>query len=255
MNSRYIDYVLYSALLLGVFASIAGGVLMLSPHLVLSGLGIIAVSALLLRFGNWLIPALLGVSGTHPVYEALELEEDAVLFREGGEWVAVGFVILEIHMSPLEEGEKQQLAYFSLLSNFYTHLPEETVISMYLSPVDIDAYRRELKRKLHTALSDLTEAQRKGEAGKERQLKLKVKELEKQLEAIDLDRPIDVAFVAKVAARNTSRDAALQTMRERRTRLESTVRGVLRVSTRVARGTEMVDVMRLVMAIPQREFF
>ena len=250
---KRLDYILYSALLLGMFASIAGGVLMLSRGLVIYGITVTVVAAFLLRFGDWLIPALLGVSGAHPVYEALELEEDAVLFREGGEWVAVGFIILEIRMSPLEEGEKQQLAYLSQLSNFYTHLPEETVISMYLAPVDIDAYRRKLKRDYQNALLDLQAAQRNGRAAQERQAKLRVKELERQLEALELDRPVDVAFAAKVAARNASRDVALQVMREKRTRLESTMRGVLRVSTRVARGTELKDVLRTVMAIPQQE--
>lgn len=252
MMRRRTDYILYAALTLGTFASLAGGVLLLSPHVALLGTAICAAAALAIKFGDWVIPALVSSSGAHPVYDVLELVDDAAVFKEEGEWVAAGFVIMEITTSPLEEGEKQQLTYLSQLSNFYTYLPDETVISMYLSPVDIDGYRNRLRLKYHTVLQDLQSAQRDGKAALERQLKMKLQELERQLESLETDRPLDVAFVAKVAARAPSREAALRLMRERRSRLESAIRGVLRVATRVARGSELVDVMRITMTLPRK---
>ncbi|HID83904.1 MAG TPA: hypothetical protein EYP54_02090 [Anaerolineales bacterium] len=62
--------------------------------------------------------------------------------------------------------------------------------------------------------------------------------------------PVDVSFVARVSARSPSRDVALRMMRERRNRLESVVRGVLRVGTRAARGGELASVMRITMTMP-----
>lgn len=250
---RSLDSLAYSAVALGTAIGLFGLVITWSTTLLVVSGGILGVSAVLFRFGDWILPSLLGMAGRHPVYDTLEIDDDAVLMREGSTWVAVAYFIMEVHHTPLEEPEKTRVSYFTMLTSLFSHLPSRCVISQYMSPVDVGEVRRRLRRELNNASVEMASASRDKNMPRERELKQKVKELEHQMETLDRDRPIDVAFFAKVSATGTTREGAKEEVKAVRERLESSVRGVLRVTTREARGQELKRLVKLDMVVPTRE--
>lgn len=249
---RY-EVLAYSAVAVGVAVGLFGVVVTRSVTLLLVSVVVLGVSGVFVMFGDWILPSLLGVAGRHPVYETLEIEEDAVLMREGDTWRAVGYFIMEVLHSPLEESEKEQLSYFIMLTSLFSHLPARCVISQYVSPVNVEEVRKKIRRDLNMASADLAGASQERDTPKQRQLKQEIKEYEHQLETLDSDRPIDVSFYAKVSASAATKEGAKKEMRGLRQGLESNVRGVMRVNTRVARGKELKQVVALDMVVPRRE--
>jgi len=253
MNSRTTELLSFAVIVVGAAIGIFGVLLTWSVNLLVASVTILGVSAILVKYGDWLMPSLLGLAGRHPIYDTLELVNDAVIMREGDTWVAVGYFLMEVAHTPWQETDKDKSAYLSQLTSLYTHLPERCVISQYVSPVDVQAVRREIRRHLNDLSYELATATRDGNTPKERELKQKIKELEKEDEALDRDRPIDVSFFAKVSGTGATKDGAISEMRATRGRLESAVRGVLRVSTRAAIGRELLQIMELDMVVPMRE--
>lgn len=243
----------YGSVALGVAVGIFGALMMMSATLLLLSVGILAVSAVLVAFGDWILPSLLGVAGRHPVYDTLEIVDDVVLMKEGDSWTAVGYFIMEVLHSPLEESEKNQVSYFSMLTSLFSHLPSRCVISQYVSPVDVEEVRKKLKWELDKASEELGIASKSKNTPRERKLKQEIKELEHQMETLDVDRPVDVSFFAKVSASGTTAEGAKEEARRVRRSLESNVRGVMRVNTRVARGQELKHIMKMDMVVPTKE--
>ncbi len=175
------------------------------------------------------------------------------MMKEGGTWTAVGYVILEVYFSPLDEADKDKQVYLTMLASLFSHLPGRCIISQYISPVDVSEVRRKMRQELNVFSADMAGATQDSNSVKERELKQKIKELENQLDALDRDRPIDVSFFAKLSATADSREEAHKKMRLRRGSLESHIRGVMRVNSHVATGRDIMDIVRVDMTIPRRE--
>jgi len=248
-----LDLVANGAVLIGAAIGVFGVILSWSVNLLILSIIILGFSGIIIKYGDWILPSLLSVTGRHPVYETLEILEDAILMKEGGTWTAVGYIILEVYFSPLDEADKDKQVYFTMLASLFSHLPSRCIISQYISPVDVSEVRRKMKRELNLFSADLAGATQDRNSVKERELKQKIKELEYQFDALDRDRPIDVSFFTKLSATADSREEAHKKMRLRRGSMESHIRGVMRVNSHVATGRDLIDIVRVDMTIPKRE--
>jgi hypothetical protein len=253
MNTKTTEYLAFAALAVGLTIGVFGVLLTWSANLLMVSVCALVLGAVLVKFGDFIIPSVLGLAGRHPVYETLEIINDAIVMKEGDTWTAVGYFLMVVTHTPWEETDKNKTTYLTQLTTLYTHLPERCVISQYVSPVDVQTVRRNLRRQINDLSISLAEAARDGNTPKERELKQKIKELERQDESLDRDRPVDVSFFTKVAGTGTTREGAIEEMRSARTRLESAVRGVLRVNTRTAIGKELMEILKLDMVVPKRE--
>ncbi len=217
-----LDLVANAAIIMGAAIGVFGVILSWSVNLLILSIIILGFSGIIIKYGDWILPSVLSVTGRHPVYETLEILEDAILMKEEGTWTAVGYIILDVYFSPLDEADKDKLVYLTMLASLFSHL----IISQYISPVDVSEVRRKMKQELNLFSADLAGATQDSNSVKERELKQKIKELENQFDALDRDRPIDVSFFTKLSATADSREEAHKKMRLRRGSLESHLRGV-----------------------------
>lgn len=242
------------SLVLGLTVGMFGLAFNFSTTLLGVSIVVLGIAAIIYLQGDWIIPALLGIAGRHPVYDDLEIENDAVIMRAAGRTIAVGYIVMEVQRTPSEESDKQKATYVSMLTTFYSQLPTECTISQNIHPLDLQKVRERLQSEYYDALAKAADAAANNNLAKEKEYKNKAKDIESQLSSLDKDRPIDVLYFAKVSGVGISKEAAIEEMRTKRQKVEYTLRAVLRVSTRVPKGQEFLDLIKIDMLVPPREY-
>ena len=250
MKASLDRYVAYSSLALGFIALVVGASMGFSASFFLISIAMLSASAVLLKVGDWLIPALLAKGMLFPVFEGIEFREDAILIPQEDGYSATGFLEMRVLRSVADMNESEKSLFISAFHNFLASVDHGFKLCLVAAPVDLSKELLRVRTKADELLYKAARARAEGDRVKERKLEEERKywkDLEKRLAS---ERPFDIVFYLQVTAKAAEEEAALAKMRAERRKLAGGLASSLGVEAVVVRGRDLYKYAWLDFLVP-----
>jgi hypothetical protein len=243
-------YAAYSALVLGFLVMVLGASMGFSAPFFLAAIALLCVSAVLLKVGDWLVPALLARGMMFPAFEGLWFKEDAVVVPKEDGYSATGYLELRILRSVADMKESEKSLFISAFHNFLSSTDHGFKLCLVAAPVDVSKELTRVRVKAEELLYKSSKARAEGDKVKERKLdedRKYWKDLEKRLAK---ERPYDIAFYLQVTAKAVEEDAALARMRAERRKLAGGLASSMGVDAVVVKGRDLYKYGGIELLVP-----